>query len=240
MPARTDSTRAYVRAPRQSTVTVTVIALHDSESDSAEDEVHIDDDDGYTLSAFGDISLSDAYQTPPPSAKTEHRRSVRLRPKTSRPPLPRRSSGVLGAISPTYSGFRFPDLPTPTSPESEKKQFQKLLDAIKQRERDAEAAKDPHAKTSPRTRQRHSTSAASYVPTVPSAPTTPARRPTLRLDTANVRNTGIPASQAKPRAKMQPPPSPPHTPALCPCPSRRSSAGAASSAPRISSRGARP
>ncbi|TFY81092.1 hypothetical protein EWM64_g2909, partial [Hericium alpestre] len=94
--------RTHSRTLRNS-ASVTVIALHDLPSTpSTALSIDIDDDDGYTLSAFGDVSLSDAYMIP----TSESSGSQRIR----RPPMPRRSSGSasperilagLGRVSPT-------------------------------------------------------------------------------------------------------------------------------------------
>ncbi|KAI0316108.1 hypothetical protein OF83DRAFT_1084505 [Amylostereum chailletii] len=101
-------------------------------------ELDINQDDGFTLTADGELSPSETFVLPGPTPQIESSRTSRFGLK-SRPPPARRvslakKSPTLGCISPSCSGFRFPDLPSPLSPSAVKQDFKELIAAVKKRQ----------------------------------------------------------------------------------------------------------
>ncbi|KAI0060595.1 hypothetical protein BV25DRAFT_1901029 [Artomyces pyxidatus] len=156
-------------------------------------DLDINADDGYILSDLSDSNIQDCL-LPTPTPLFESTRSRRLRLKVKRPPMPRKVSGPpLGSISPTCSGFRFPDLCdiSPKSPTSAKAQFKAFFDTIRARElRKAPATPTPASKLPVSTRPAPPPTTPLRQQPAPSTPhqpptpvTPPSKRPVLRVQT---------------------------------------------------------
>ncbi|KAI0048857.1 hypothetical protein FA95DRAFT_1678063 [Auriscalpium vulgare] len=188
-------------------------------------DLDIDEEDGYVISAVGDRTTKNPYYIPGPPSPVVFERYNRLRLKAKRPPTARKvSDGALnpqlGCISPTCSGFRFPDASdiSPTSPNTARARFEEFLQNMRARTaKFADAARPTPVKT------------ASQLPESPSTPT-PSHKPALPLR----RPTAAPVS-----SPLAAPPSSPATPTRLPAspatPStpRPASALPAKSTPRL-------
>lgn len=118
---------------RTSTLSPTI---GDQEGQKRQFDIDINTDDGYTLSAFGDISISDGFFILTSTSLVDvdvgsSRRRIRAR----RPPMPRKfSSRSVSDYEETareYPRFPFPELPTPTSPYSAEADFEALFQSLK-------------------------------------------------------------------------------------------------------------
>ncbi|KAI0035605.1 hypothetical protein K488DRAFT_82922 [Vararia minispora EC-137] len=98
-------------------------------------ELDVDAADGYELSASGELAKCDVSFLPAPIIEptdaSHYAQTIRMRAARPLPPR-RRSTSRLGSISPSSSGYRFPDIPSPLSPSNAYKEFRALVEEVKE------------------------------------------------------------------------------------------------------------